>query len=113
MSVLVVVGYRSEALDPAALAALARNPAIRTLFGEPVALDQAGGFTVRRTGTVLAVLLGVWAMLAATRSPVGKRTLAGGVCCCPAAPPLPRLSASTSVSWPPFRSSSERRPPQR
>ncbi|MBM0202442.1 hypothetical protein JNW90_04410 [Micromonospora sp. STR1s_5] len=72
MSALVVVGYRSEALDPAALAALARNPAIRTLFGEPVALDQAGGFTVWRTGTVLAVLLGVWAMLAATRITRGE-----------------------------------------
>ncbi|WP_208648640.1 hypothetical protein [Micromonospora inaquosa] len=72
MSALVVVGYQSEALDPAALAALARNPAIRTLFGEPVALDQAGGFTVWRTGTVLAVLLGVWAMLAATRITRGE-----------------------------------------
>ncbi|MFF5182104.1 hypothetical protein ACFY2Q_29195 [Micromonospora sp. NPDC000316] len=72
MSALVVVGYRSEALDPAALAALARNPAIRTLFGEPVALDHAGGFTVWRTGTVLAVLLGVWAMLAATRITRGE-----------------------------------------
>ncbi|MCG5461932.1 hypothetical protein MED01_006803 [Micromonospora sp. MED01] len=72
MSALVVVGYRSEALDPAAVAALARNPAIRTLFGEPVALDNAGGFTVWRTGTVLAVLLGVWAMLAATRITRGE-----------------------------------------
>ncbi|WP_406063393.1 hypothetical protein [Micromonospora sp. NBC_00860] len=72
MSALVVVGYHSEALDPAALAALARNPAIRTLFGEPIALDQAGGFTVWRTGTVLAVLLGVWAMLAATRITRGE-----------------------------------------
>lgn len=72
MSALVVVGYRSDALDPAALVALARNPAIRTLFGEPVALDQAGGFTVWRTGTVLAVLLGVWAMLAATRITRGE-----------------------------------------
>ncbi|MEU4555352.1 hypothetical protein [Micromonospora violae] len=67
MSALVVVGYRAEALDQAAVEALAQNPAIRTLFGEPVALDQAGGFTVWRTGTVLAVLLGVWAMLTATR----------------------------------------------
>ncbi|MCG5454744.1 hypothetical protein PSH03_003908 [Micromonospora sp. PSH03] len=72
MSALVAVGYHSEALDPAALAALARNPAIRTLFGEPVALDQAGGFTVWRTGTVLAVLLGVWAMLSATRITRGE-----------------------------------------
>ncbi|WP_214401103.1 ABC transporter permease [Pseudonocardia lacus] len=51
----------------AALAALASNPAIRTLFGEPVALDQAGGFTVWRVGTVLAVLVGIWAGLATVR----------------------------------------------
>jgi ABC-2 type transport system permease protein len=55
MSVLVVATYRSDAIDPAALEPLARNPAIRTLFGEPVALDDPGGFTVWRTGTVLAV----------------------------------------------------------
>jgi ABC-2 type transport system permease protein len=50
-----------------ALAVLAGNPAIRTLFGEPVALDTAGGFTVWRTGAALGVLLGVWALLTATR----------------------------------------------
>ncbi|MCL7461051.1 hypothetical protein AB0I85_13780 [Micromonospora echinofusca] len=72
MSALVVGTYRAQPLDPAALAALTRNPAIRTLFGEPVALDDAGGFTVWRTGTVLAVLLGVWSMLAATRITRGE-----------------------------------------
>jgi ABC-2 type transport system permease protein len=72
MSALVVATYRTGALDPAALTALARNPAIRTLFGEPVALDNPGGFTVWRTGTVLAVLIGVWAMLAATRITRGE-----------------------------------------
>jgi ABC-2 type transport system permease protein len=50
-----------------ALAALAANPAIRTLFGEPVALDTAGGFTVWRVGIVLAVLVGTWAVLATGR----------------------------------------------
>ncbi|MEU7905758.1 hypothetical protein [Actinoplanes sp. NPDC049118] len=69
MSALVVTTYRTDAIDPAALAA---NPAIRTLFGEPVALDDPGGFTVWRTGTVLAVLIGVWAMLAATRITRGE-----------------------------------------
>ena len=72
MSALVVATFRSAALDPAALGALARNPAIRTLFGEPVALADPGGFTVWRTGTVLAVLIGVWAMLAATRITRGE-----------------------------------------
>lgn len=75
MSAVVVATYRSTAgdsLDPAALRALAENPAIRTLFGEPVALDDPGGFAVWRTGTVLAVLLGVWALLAATRITRGE-----------------------------------------
>jgi ABC-2 type transport system permease protein len=51
----------------ASLAALAANPAIRTLFGEPDALDDPGGFTVWRIGTVLAVLVAAWAALAAVR----------------------------------------------
>ena len=72
MSALVVTMYHSQALDSAALAALARNPAIRTLFGEPVALDDAGGFTVWRTGTILTVLLAVWSFLAATRITRGE-----------------------------------------
>ncbi|WP_416904535.1 ABC transporter permease [Micromonospora echinospora] len=72
MSALVVAMYHSQALDPAALVALARNPAIRTLFGEPVALDDPGGFTVWRTGVFLAVLLAVWSFLAATRITRGE-----------------------------------------
>jgi ABC-2 type transport system permease protein len=60
------------ALDVASLEALATNPAIRTLFGPPVALDDAGGFTVWRTGTVLAVLVGTWAALTATRLTRGE-----------------------------------------
>ncbi|AVT34525.1 polyketide antibiotic transporter [Plantactinospora sp. BC1] len=70
MSAMVAATYTStvgNALDAEALAALADNPAIRTLFGEPVALDDAGGFTVWRTGTALGVLVGVWALLVATR----------------------------------------------
>jgi ABC-2 type transport system permease protein len=72
MSALVVAMYENQALDPAALEALARNPAIRTLFGEPVALDDPGGFTVWRTGATLAVLLAVWSSLAATRITRGE-----------------------------------------
>lgn len=70
MSAMVATTYAStvgDTMDAAALAALAENPAIRTLFGQPVALDSAGGFTVWRTGTVLAVLVGAWALLTATR----------------------------------------------
>ena len=75
MSTLVAATYARTvggALDPGALAALARNPAIRTLFGEPAALDTVGGFTVWRTGTVLAVLLSTWGLLATTRITRGE-----------------------------------------
>ncbi|MCY0949080.1 ABC transporter permease [Streptomyces sp. H27-S2] len=75
MSAVAVAAHRSTVKDPAdaaALEALAGNPAIRTLFGEPVALDDAGGFAVWRTGTALAVVLGVWALLAATRITRGE-----------------------------------------
>jgi ABC-2 type transport system permease protein len=62
----------SGAIGADSLTALAENPAIRTLFGPPVALDDPGGFTVWRTGTVLAVLVGVWAALAGTRITRGE-----------------------------------------
>lgn len=69
MSALVVVQYREleDAIAADSFAALAANPAIRTLFGPPVALDDPGGFTVWRVGTVLAVLAATWAALTATR----------------------------------------------
>lgn len=71
ISALVVATYAevigSAPGGAASLTALATNPAIRTLFGEPVALDDPGGFTVWRTGTVLAVAVTVWAALATTR----------------------------------------------
>ncbi|WP_405956757.1 ABC transporter permease [Streptomyces phaeochromogenes] len=75
MSAVAVAAHRStvkDQVDAAALEALARNPAIRTLFGEPIALDDAGGFAVWRTGTALAVVLAVWALLAATRITRGE-----------------------------------------
>jgi ABC-2 type transport system permease protein len=71
----VAVQYRDTfggAFDVASLESLAGNPAIRTLFGPPVALDDPGGFTVWRTGTVLAVLVGTWAALTATRLTRGE-----------------------------------------
>ncbi|MCZ7436691.1 hypothetical protein O7598_09845 [Micromonospora sp. WMMC241] len=75
MSVLVAATYASTIAGGGgaqALAVLAGNPAIRTLFGEPVALDTVGGFTVWRTGVVLAVLLSVWGTLVTTRVTRGE-----------------------------------------
>ena len=75
LAAFVAVEYRdtfANVVGAASLQALAENPAIRTLFGRPVALDDAGGFTVWRTGTVLAVLVGVWAVLTATRLTRGE-----------------------------------------
>ncbi|AGZ41141.1 ABC transporter permease [Actinoplanes friuliensis] len=75
MPALVVATYTGVMADPGAagsIAALAANPAIRTLFGEPVALDQAGGFTVWRVGTFVAVLLAAWAILVTTRITRGE-----------------------------------------
>lgn len=75
MTALVVATYAQVMADPAAagsLRALAGNPAIRTLFGAPVGLDTAGGFTVWRVGTVIAVLLGAWSVLATTRITRGE-----------------------------------------
>ncbi|MDY7089408.1 MAG: polyketide antibiotic transporter [Actinomycetota bacterium] len=75
MTALVAATFNQVMADPAAagsLQALAANPAIRTLFGEPIGLDTAGGFTVWRVGTVTAVLLGSWAVLATTRITRGE-----------------------------------------
>jgi ABC-2 type transport system permease protein len=75
MTAVVAAGYRTtvgDDLDAQALAALAASPAIRTLFGEPVALDSAGGFTVWRTGASLAVLLAVWSFLGIARVTRGE-----------------------------------------
>jgi ABC-2 type transport system permease protein len=71
---IVVVQYRglADVLASDALVTLAESPAIRTLFGPPVALDDPGGFTVWRVGTALAVLVGVWSALTATRLTRGE-----------------------------------------
>jgi ABC-2 type transport system permease protein len=75
LSAVVAVQYRetfADALDQASLRALAANPAIRTLFGRPVGLDDPGGFTVWRTGTFMAVLVAAWGLSAATRITRGE-----------------------------------------
>jgi ABC-2 type transport system permease protein len=75
MSAIVAVQYRTTfegSLDQSGLQALVENPAIRILFGPPVALDNAGGFTVWRTGTPLLILASVWILLASTRITRGE-----------------------------------------
>jgi ABC-2 type transport system permease protein len=75
MSAVVAVQYRTTfegTLDQSGLQALAENPAIRILFGPPVALDDPGGFTFWRTGTPLLILSSVWILLAATRITRGE-----------------------------------------
>ena len=63
LSAIVVVQYRQNFANPAdtaSLQVLALNPAIRVLFGVPIALNDAGGFTVWRTGTFTAVTVSAW-----------------------------------------------------
>lgn len=70
MSAVVVQQYHTLFASPSdaqALEALAENPAIRIMLGPPVALSDPGGFTVWRTGTPVAVVLAVWALLATIR----------------------------------------------
>lgn len=75
MTGLVVVTYSGATADPGAAALLrelAANPAVRTLFGEPLALNTPGGFTTWRTGTIVALLLGGWAIAAVVRLTRGE-----------------------------------------
>ena len=75
MSAVVVWQYRSlaaDGFDPGAMRALAESPAIRIMFGKPVALGDPGGFTVWRTGTPMAVLVAVWSALTAVRITRGE-----------------------------------------
>lgn len=75
MSAIVAAQYRSMfqgAIDETGLRALIENPAIRILFGPPVALNDAGGFTVWRTGLPVLLLASVWILLAATRITRGE-----------------------------------------
>jgi ABC-2 type transport system permease protein len=75
MSAVVVWQFRglaADGFDGSAMQALAQNPAIRIMFGNPVALDDPGGFTVWRTGTPVAILVAAWSALAAVRITRGE-----------------------------------------
>lgn len=62
----------SRALDEAGMHDIAGNPLERLLLGPPLALDDAGGFSVWRTGTAVLVVAGGWVALAATRVTRGE-----------------------------------------
>lgn len=74
MSTLVASQYRTirSLLDESALRAMAGNPAEKILLGPPVAIDNPGGFTVWRTGTLILVLVSLWIILATTRITRGE-----------------------------------------
>ena len=75
LTAVVVRQYAATFTSPQdlrGLEVLVGNPAIRVLFGVPRALDQAGGFTVWRTGMFVAVAAAAWGLLAATRLTRGQ-----------------------------------------
>jgi ABC-2 type transport system permease protein len=74
MSALVASQYQmiGGLLDESGMRALAENPAVRILSGPPVALDNAGGFTVWRIGIPVSLLASGWMVLAATRLTRGE-----------------------------------------
>ena len=75
MSALVAYQYQTTfqgSIDASGMRALAENPAVRILFGQPMALDDPGGFTVWRTGLPVLVLSSVWVLLTATRITRGE-----------------------------------------
>jgi ABC-2 type transport system permease protein len=74
MSAVVASQYEmiSSLLDESGLRAMAGNPIERILLGPPVAVDDPGGFTVWRTGTLISVLASGWIMLATTRITRGE-----------------------------------------
>jgi ABC-2 type transport system permease protein len=75
MSAIVATQYQTTfqgTIDQSGLRALAENPAIRILFGPPVALDDVGGFTVWRTGTPVLLLTSVWILLTTTHITRGE-----------------------------------------
>jgi ABC-2 type transport system permease protein len=59
-------GYPDEA-SRAALTMWGRDPGIRMLSGQPIAVETVGGFAVWDAGLYLTLILGAWALTTATR----------------------------------------------
>ncbi|WP_372593617.1 ABC transporter permease subunit [Actinotalea sp.] len=76
VTVTAVVGYVAAYPDPAdrvvLAASIGSNPGMVALFGEPRALETVAGFTEWRVLLVLALVGGVWALFAATRTMRGE-----------------------------------------
>jgi ABC-2 type transport system permease protein len=56
-----------DLVGTAGLGALAANPAVRALYGQPFDLSTRGGFAVWRAGELMVAISALWGMLAATR----------------------------------------------
>ncbi|MBK9177994.1 MAG: hypothetical protein IPM45_00240 [Acidimicrobiales bacterium] len=67
MSAGYIAAYPSAADRRLFASSVGDNPAFRALYGPGVALDTPGGFVQWRYGTGLALLAGIWGLLAATR----------------------------------------------
>ncbi len=48
-------------------ATMVNNPAIKMLYGEPVAVETAPGYMVFRTGAILALVAAIWGLMVATK----------------------------------------------
>ena len=73
--VVEVLVFRSAYPDAAArerLLQLSASTAVRMMQGLPGAVDTAGGFAVWDAGWLLSIIVGCWAMLAATRLTRGE-----------------------------------------
>ncbi len=49
------------------LSGLLRNPAIDALYGQPYSVGDPGGFTVWKSGAMMAAIAAIWVVLAVTR----------------------------------------------
>jgi ABC-2 type transport system permease protein len=72
------VGFTDLAPTPAArkpfIDALAANPGLRALIGEPYRIDTVGGFVSWRVTGVIPLLTGLWALVTVTRLTRGEET---------------------------------------